>query len=295
MNPNMWPPGMGKRLPANSHIVVDIHYAPTDSPLTDFSAINIFFTNDSIREIGMRDLIFDVGNYSPKIPKDQITTFYGQRELTKDISLMAVSPHMHLLGDSMISYAVTLEHDTIPIVAVDYDFNWQYMYTCQYLVKIPTGSIIYTESTFNNTSNNPDNPNNPPENVFWGGRTEDEMNILFSQELDYMPGDEYLLLDSSLLVPTGTSGNSSSLLPPLSLFPNPATDVVKILLHQPGIDEIQFRLHDLSGRLIMEFTREPHKLSLVQFTFSVKQLQPGMYFLDAIAPGLRQSLPLMIN
>ena len=84
----------------------------------------IFFTGDSIRTIRMNDLIYNVTNWSNKTPQDQLKTFYGEREIVSDISLMAVSPHMHLLGDSMISYAVTPTSDTIPLVAVDYDFNW---------------------------------------------------------------------------------------------------------------------------------------------------------------------------
>ena len=133
--------------------------------------------------------------------------------------------------------------------------------------------MVYTESTFDNTVNNPNNPNDPPENVYWGPKTEDEMNILSTQELTYVSGDEYFLLDSSLLVATGIEDDlHSNVLPSRSAYPNPASDRVQLVLHHPGLDEIDFKLMDISGKEVLHFTRDAHQLSLVQFTFSVKDL-----------------------
>ena len=112
---------------------------------------------------------------------------------------------MHLLGKSIISFAITLTNDTIPLIKIDdWDFKWQYFYTFKNMVKIPKGSTIIVEAFFDNTINNPYNPNFPPdtvsEKVNWNGkgsmRTTDEMLQFIITYLPYQNGDEKIALDS---------------------------------------------------------------------------------------------------
>ena len=62
------------------------------------------------------------------------------------------------------------------------------------MLYIPGGSTIHAIATYDNTSNNPDNPNDPPEYVFWGEGTTDEMFFLPILYVPYNEGDENLPL-----------------------------------------------------------------------------------------------------
>lgn len=68
--------------------------------------------------------------------------------LPVDLSLLSVLPHMHLLGKSFKSFAITPDGDMIPLIHIpDWDFNWQQTYQFNNLLKIPRGSVIYAEAT----------------------------------------------------------------------------------------------------------------------------------------------------
>jgi len=105
---------------------------------------------------------------------------------------------MHLLGDRIITYAVTVEKDTIPMIRINrWDFRWQYFYTYPKMLKIPAGATIVVEATFDNTTNNKNNPYNPPRTIAErydregaGMRTTDEMFQFIITYLDYEEGDE---------------------------------------------------------------------------------------------------------
>ena len=107
---------------------------------------------------------------------------------------------MHLLGKSFLAYAITREHDTIPLVRIKkWDFRWQYFYTFKKIVRIPAGSIIVAEGVFDNTKNNPNNPFSPPREITGLGgsmRTTDEMFQLILTFLPYLPGDENISLEN---------------------------------------------------------------------------------------------------
>ena len=70
------------------------------------------------------------------------------------------------------------------------------------MLKIPAGSEIIVEATFDNTENNPDNPFNPPRliserkdlNGKGSMKTSDEMLQFIINYLDYQEGDENIIL-----------------------------------------------------------------------------------------------------
>ena len=65
---------------------------------------------------------------------------------------------------------------TIPLVWIkDWDFNWQGSYAFVEPVRLPKGSVIKLEATYDNSPDNPHNPSSPPKPVSWGEQTTDEM------------------------------------------------------------------------------------------------------------------------
>ena len=105
---------------------------------------------------------------------------------------------MHLLGKKFVAYGITPGNDTLHLIRINnWDFRWQYFYTFEKMVKIPAGTEIVVEGTFDNTVNNPLNPFNPPRTVSereGSMRTTDEMFQLICTFLPYQSGDENISL-----------------------------------------------------------------------------------------------------
>ncbi|MFZ1749788.1 MAG: hypothetical protein WAU01_06335, partial [Saprospiraceae bacterium] len=107
-----------------------------------------------------------------------------------------IQPHAHLLGKSFRAFAITAGGELIPLIKIDkWDFNWQTTYEFKNLIHIPAGSVIIMEGEYDNTTDNPLNPNNPPQDITYGWRTVDEMMNLIFYYVDYIEGDEDLILD----------------------------------------------------------------------------------------------------
>jgi len=90
--------------------------------------------------------------------------------------IIAIHPHMHLLGREMKVWAKASDDSVTPLIYIDdWDFNWQGFYFYRTPVALPVGSWIELTAAWDNSATNPRNPNKPPRNVYWGERTVDEM------------------------------------------------------------------------------------------------------------------------
>ena len=187
-----YPSTIGRTIPANSDIVVQVHYAPLMHDAEDLSSINIFFKETAIeREINQ--VIFDDWDFY--LPANQETTITRDLYVPNSVSLVNILPHCHLIGKSWEIYATTLQGETIPIIKINnWDFDWQSFYYPEYLLKIPGGSTITAKCVYDNTASNPNNPNSPPETMFPGQGTNDEMFFIPIEFIDWQPGDEDIYL-----------------------------------------------------------------------------------------------------
>lgn len=185
----------------------DLHYGPSNRAVLDKSYINVFFTDKPpSREIS--EIMLGTNGVSKIEPPLQIKPGTISKHQTsflvpKDISVLTINPHLHMLGKKFLAYAVKPNGDTIPLIRINqWDFRWQYFYTFKKMVHIPKGSRIVAEATFDNTSKNPDNPNSPPkwvgERLEFGGasmRATDEMFQFIITYALYKPGDENISLE----------------------------------------------------------------------------------------------------
>ena len=92
-----------------------------------------------------------------------------------DVTLYAMSPHMHLRGKDA-TYIVTYPdgREEIILSVPTYDFNWQLHYELAAPLKIPAGSTIKTVGHFDNSLANRYNPA-PDREVYWAEQSWDEM------------------------------------------------------------------------------------------------------------------------
>lgn len=183
-------------------LLKDVHYGPTPIDTSDQSSINIFFTDKKperpVKEVLLGTLGVSKVEPSLLIPPNEIKTFKTKWKVPFDMSVLTVNPHMHLLGKSMKSYAITPENDTIPLIFIPkWNFRWQFFYTYPKMLKIPKESVIYVTGVFDNTLDNPENPFNPPRTIRerkGSMGTTDEMFQFIITYLPYKEGDENISL-----------------------------------------------------------------------------------------------------
>ncbi len=195
-----FPKGFGKYLRKNSDIILNMHYSPSSISEIDRSRIHLYLSDPTHIKREVKNFILretDISNPPFLIPANSERTFYmSSGILPKNISLLTIQPHAHLLAKSFRAFAVTPDGDMIPLVKIDdWDFNWQMTYVFENLCIIPKGSVIIMEGVYDNSSNNPNNPSNPPKDAGYGWRTVDEMMNLIFYYVDYQPGDESLKLE----------------------------------------------------------------------------------------------------
>lgn len=96
--------------------------------------------------------------------------------LPVDVELVGASAHAHYLGKIMRGDATLPDGSKKPLFYIkDWNFNWQGQYLYKDYVRLPQGTVIDANLTWDNSSSNPRNPNEPPMRVRWGESTTDEM------------------------------------------------------------------------------------------------------------------------
>jgi hypothetical protein len=183
-NPIIYPDGFAKLLPAEADLLVNIHYSPSPKFDTDSSIINLYFAKEPIQKEVQTFILEenDITNPPFVLYPNQKKSFYARSmAIPYDILLISVLPHLHVFGKSIRTFAITPVGEVIPLLKIsDWDFDWQMTYEFKDLVKIPKGSIIYAEASYDNTLENPKNPFNPPKEIGYGWSTNSEMmNVIF--------------------------------------------------------------------------------------------------------------------
>ena len=195
-----YPTGLGKKLYKHARLLVQVHYGPTSSATqTDSSVVNIFFSRQPVaryvQTVPALSPFYGLTNGPFVMPAGQVKTFHLSVPVPYDASFLSVLPHSHLLAKKWKVWAVLPTGDTLKIVKIDsWNFRWQGNYRFPTMQKVPVGSRLEADVTYDNTAANPRNPNSPPQQVSWGENTSDEMLVGYFDLLPYQPGDENIAL-----------------------------------------------------------------------------------------------------
>ena len=179
------PNDMGRYLKKGSDLVVQVHYHPTGKVEEDLSELGLYFVDkpvaDSLKESAKLVGSIWMANYEMDIPAGEASyrrsTTYT---LPKDVIMVGIVPHMHLLGKSM--YVTATEPRQQPQVLIDiptWNYNWQDEYYYERPIRLKAGTKLVVEAVFDNSAANPSNPSSPPKRVTWGEGTTDEMLFCF--------------------------------------------------------------------------------------------------------------------
>lgn len=289
-DPMSYPSGFGLKIPHGADIVVQVHYPAGTAGMVDSTEVRFFFAPTAgVREVFMQPVLyhdFDLIGGPLHIPADSIKTFEEEfptiyLAFLGDISLLGAFPHMHLLGKSIKSYGILPSGDTDKYIQINkWDFHWQGFYMFRKLKKVPVGTRVRAEATYDNTSANPENPHSPPQDVNVGEATTDEMMIVFFVYTQYHAGDENIVADSSLLAVPWTQTNYYHGQQLLDVCPNPASSDITIKCFMEDPDKASIQLMDMQGKVVREFRNtSPVTAGYSVFTYSVSGLPPGSYTL----------------
>ena len=199
-----YPKNFGWVMPKRGVILLTVHFAPSSKDNESIDGINLFFKKTPVTR-PVKVISFGSGGIGEKeispmfyIPANEKKTFtLDVSNPGEDFSVLYVWPHMHYLGKEFKAYFIKPGGDTVKLVHIpDWDFRWQEIYRFNKLVKVPKGSIIHIEGTYDNTVDNPFNPRDPPQSVMSYGdmQSTDEMMTLMMVFLPYKKGDENLVL-----------------------------------------------------------------------------------------------------
>ncbi|VTS05069.1 alkyl hydroperoxide reductase [Tuwongella immobilis] len=183
--PRALPNGMGRYLKKGSDLVVQMHYHPTGKVETDQSEVGIFFVKESVADLLKQSakLVGSmwVANYEMDIPAGASDYRRSTRyTLPKEVILVGVVPHMHLLGKTMRVTAKLPDGKQRTLIDIrNWNYNWQDEYYFEQPFRLPKGTTIEVDASFDNSAKNPVNPNSPPKRVTWGDGTTDEMLYCF--------------------------------------------------------------------------------------------------------------------
>lgn len=282
--PLRYPDGVGQVLQAGADVVVQIHYAPWPVDEADKSSINIFFM-DEANEVFEREVdshimvpLQSVINAAFFIPANTERTFHGRYEVPRDVSLVNIAPHMHLLGKDWEIWLEKPDGEIVNLIRIpDWDFNWQGTYYFDRYIVAPEGSIINAVASYDNTTANPNNPNNPPQFVTWGEGTADEMYFLPIGFVDYRAGDEDITFSGTTsVIEVETDGSSIH-----PLVPNPVKDFAIAQFDLEKGQSLSISILDMNGQLVRPLRdAEFFNMGENYINFSTVQLASGTYLLQ---------------
>jgi hypothetical protein len=93
-----------------------------------------------------------------------------------DVDAIGINPHAHYICKEMYGYALLPNGTRRTLLRIpEWNFNWQQQYLYAAPIRLPAGTDVVMEFTYDNSGDNPRNPSHPPRRVTWGPSSTDEM------------------------------------------------------------------------------------------------------------------------
>jgi len=170
--------GVAHIIPKGADLVMQIHYHLDGKPEQDQSSLGLTFSQTPPTK-GLT--LFVLGNEKIDIPAgDAQYVVRASGVLPMDTEAVGIFPHAHYLCKDMKVDAHLPDGSVTPLIWIkDWDFNWQGSYRYASPVKLPKGTRLEMQYTYDNSAGNPHNPSNPPREVKFGEQTTNEMAFAF--------------------------------------------------------------------------------------------------------------------
>ena len=181
--PDSFPAGSAKWIPAGTQLEFSIHYAKTSTVgQTDRTSVGLYLAPGPpervLHRMDFRNFFFLI---PPGDPNHEVKRCYT---FETDKLLLSITPHMHFRGRD-VRYELIRpngKHEVLLSVP-NYKFDWQLVYRFQDPLPIEKGSVLMITAHFDNSANNPANPD-ATKAIRWGDRSEEEMLSNYVEYLD---------------------------------------------------------------------------------------------------------------
>ena len=163
-------------IPAGSDIVVQMHYHRNGKQTQDSTRMGLWLRKDGNFPPKLASMLFIHGELVviPAGIKNMRVT--GQWTVPEDCTIAGLGPHAHMLARSLEVTADIPGRGRVLLIKVPrWDYDWQQPYFFKEPFFLPKGTTLTAAGIFDNSADNPRNPFNPPQPVFLGEATTDEM------------------------------------------------------------------------------------------------------------------------
>lgn len=300
--PRRFPDGLAKDLPANSDLVIQMHYAPWSVNETDSSTVNIFFADDTevidrtVKDYIMLPFNLTGGASSFYLLPNQVKRFEGTYTVPFDVSLVGIFPHMHYLGKNWEVYIENPDGSKTNLIRInDWDFNWQGGYYFDRYKIAKKGSKIHAFATYDNSANNPANPSSPPKFVTWGEGSKDEMYYLPLLFVPYKSGDENVVFEDNTSAVYDYHNSDLK----VGIFPNPVSrnnsSPVHVRFDLPVGGPVTIEIFTIDGKFIRSYAKnEYYSAGPNILLLEPGHLKQGMYFIKISTKNQLSTIPLQV-
>jgi hypothetical protein len=173
-NPVPYPQDTGVLLRKEASLRFQMHYTPNGKATTDRTRVGYYFHREPPRFALQTTFLMTPSLLIPAHAKAHTESV--EHLLERDIVLYSLMPHAHLRGRAARFTAYYPDGGEEILLSVPkYDFGWQTTYALRSPKRLPAGTRIVFDMTWDNSAQNPANPD-PARDVPWGDQTWDEMN-----------------------------------------------------------------------------------------------------------------------
>jgi hypothetical protein len=177
-DPTIFPAGFGRRLRAGSSILFNMHYNKEAGPGTgvyDRSRIAFKFHDEPVHHEVSWGAVGTMAFSIPPFAEEHVVR--AEETLERDMLVFALFPHTHLRGRaSKISAFYPDGTQELLLDVPQYDFNWQTNYVYREPKRLPAGTRLVVDMTYENSEARAAITGiDPSREVRWGQPTTDEM------------------------------------------------------------------------------------------------------------------------
>lgn len=184
--PSVYPEGYGKRIPAGSNLVLQLHYTTNGKKRKDKSKIALRFSDEPpTYEVKTRGIYNDRFTIPAGAENHEVRSEHTFEEDTK---VLALYPHMHFRGKDWkyVAHYPDGKSETLLYIP-EYDYNWQESYVLSEPIVLPKGTRLECIAHFDNSASNFQNPD-PTVEVKFGEQSWEEMMIGYIDYVVENPG-----------------------------------------------------------------------------------------------------------
>lgn len=289
MMPSQDPLKLGFAMPANSNVYFAMHYPDGSLGQTDSTKVIFHFYPEG--ETGVREVFAEpiIQNWNFALPVNQNTTVNGSyNAINSDVSILSVFPHMHLLGQTIKSYAVRPTNDTVRFISIpNWDFHWQGFYFFKNIQHLTPNTIIKAQGTYYNSTN---------AMVYPGLNTSDEMFLVYFHYLPYQTGDENYDLEALMQSEFANVPNLKQERD-FGVYPNPFSNTTKIKVNTATKNElVSIAIYNSLGQLVKTICK--NSIGITEFNWDGTNeqgnlVQQGLYHVSMNKNGHFSSIPII--